>query len=40
MKEGCRVPTPGKRPKMLWADPAAFKKAAKEIDAEQDMLPF
>jgi adenine specific DNA methylase Mod len=31
----------GNRPKMPWADPGAFKKAAKEIEGgEQDTLPF
>jgi hypothetical protein len=31
----------GKRPKMPWADPGAFKKAAKESEGgEQDTLPF
>ena len=31
----------GKRPSMPWADPAAFKKAAKEIEGgTQDPLPF
>ncbi len=31
----------GERPKMPWADPGAFKKAAKEIEGgEQNTLPF